>query len=122
MARGWPSALRPRSLACHSAAQLQEERQRSHDAQQHGEAFAVLVTPARISAKLGDPAESAETGEAVKCPVAVVINNGHFTITNLDAPFVRKSALYLCQQMEYYSAYPALPLGVGIRVGGRPSN
>ena len=92
-----------------SAAQLQEERQRSHAAEQRGEAFAVLVTPAKIPAELADPAERAETGEAEECPVAVVINNGRFTITNLDARFARNAALYQCQQMEYYSAYPALP-------------
>jgi hypothetical protein len=93
----------------HSAAQLQEERQRSHQAEQRGEAFAVLVTPGRIPANLANPAESAETGEAEERPVAVVINNGRFTITNLDARFARNSILYQCQQMEYYSAYPTLP-------------
>jgi hypothetical protein len=88
----------------HSAAQLQEERQRSHDVEQRGEASAILVTPAKIPANLADPA-----GEAEERPVAVVINNGRFTITNLDARFARNSVLYQCQQMEYYSAYPALP-------------
>lgn len=93
----------------HSAAQLQEERQRSHDAEQRGEAFAVLVTPAKIPANFADPAESAETGEPKVRPVAVVINNGRFTITNLDARFARNATQYPCQQMEYYSAYPTLP-------------
>ena len=93
----------------HSAAQLQEERQRSLDAEQRGEAFAVLVTPSKIPAKLADPAESAETDDSEECPVAVVINNGRFTVTSLDARFARNAALYQCQQMEYYSAYPALP-------------
>jgi hypothetical protein len=93
----------------HSAAQLQEERQRSHDAEQRGEAFAVLVTPSKIPAKLAAPAESAETGDGEECPVAVVINNGRFTITSLDARFARNAVLSKCQQMEYYSAYPALP-------------
>ena len=80
-----------------------------HDVEQRGEAFAVLVTPARIPAELADAAKSAETVEAEECPVAVVINNGRFTITNLDARFARNAALYQCQQREYYSAYPALP-------------
>ncbi|HZS22450.1 MAG TPA: hypothetical protein VFA63_15900 [Pseudonocardiaceae bacterium] len=67
----------------HSAAQLQEERQRARDLEQRGEAYAVLVTPAKIPARLADPSTMAEASKGDECPVAVVINRGRFAITDL---------------------------------------
>jgi hypothetical protein len=93
----------------HSAAQLREERERAHDAEQRGEAYAVVITPAKIPVKMADPDGAAEPSDDEVCPVAVVVNNGRFTITNLDARFGMGTAIYPARQMEYYSGYPALP-------------
>lgn len=92
-----------------SAAQLREERERTHVAEQHGEAYAVVITPAKIPAKLADPDGAAKASNDEVCPVAVVLNNGRFTITNLDARFGMGTAIYPARQMEYYSGYPTLP-------------
>jgi len=93
----------------HSAVQLREERQRAEEIEQRGEAYAVLVTPAKIPARLADRDSIAETSEGDECPVAVVINRGRFAITDIEAQFTRDSALYPSRQMEYYSDYPTLP-------------
>ena len=93
----------------HSAAQLREERERALDQEQRGEAYAVLVTPAKIAARDADPGSMAERSEGDECPVAVVINRGRFAITDLEAQFARDTALYPSCQMEYYSDYPSLP-------------
>lgn len=93
----------------HSVAQLREERQRARDLEQRGEAYAVLVTPAKIPARLANQGTMVEISEGDECPVAVVVNRGRFAITDLEAQFARGSALYPSLQMEYYSDYPSLP-------------
>src|SRR5260370_2375968 len=57
----------------HSAAQLEEQRQRTHGAEQRGEAYAVLVTPGKSAASLTSSGGSVAASEADECPVAVVL-------------------------------------------------
>jgi len=82
----------------------------------------VVVTPAKIPAKMADPDGAADASDDEVCPVAVVVNNGRFTITNLDARFGMGTAIYPARQMEYYSGYPALPQELVSGLGGGCSN
>lgn len=89
---------------------LQEERQCTQDAEQLGEAYAVQVTLAKIpAAELTELVVDTERTQTAECPVVVVVNNGRFTITNVDVRFTKDSAVYPWQYRHYYSSYTMLP-------------
>jgi len=103
-----------------SAAQLQEERQRPHDAEQRGEANSVQITAAQIQAAAGDPGiygtdPPCESGAA---PVVTVVNNGRCTITRIEAQFSNESALYRALGTQHFTSYAGLPKELGGDISG----
>jgi len=86
----------------HASAAARTERDRAHTA----DAYLVQVTPARMPAAAFRSQITTEPGIPVTCPVVIVRNRGHYTITDVDARFSpdgRSVTSY--HRTEHFSSY-----------------
>jgi hypothetical protein len=71
----------------HADAQLAEERQVAREREQWAEAYAVEVTAAQMSPEAWGSRITTQPGIPIACPAAIVVNRGHYAITEVYAQF-----------------------------------
>jgi hypothetical protein len=74
-----------REQRAHADTQLREERQLAENREQLAEAYAVQVTAARMSAEVYGSQVMSDPNTPIACPVAIVVNGGRYTITQIEA-------------------------------------
>jgi hypothetical protein len=119
--RGAADERLSRQLA-ESAAQLQAERDLARDREQLAEAYLVQVTPMRIDpAAYGSQITTTDQTDPITCPSVAVVNNGHFTITEVHAMHSPEgSSVTGYDRPEHLSAYGRLPALLSAGTSGRP--
>jgi hypothetical protein len=71
----------------HADAKLAEEHRGAREREQWAEAYAVEVTTARMSPEAYGSRITSEPDVPIACPVAIVVNHGHYAITDVYARF-----------------------------------
>lgn len=106
----------------HSTAQLQQERKLAQDREQLAEAYLVQVTEARMTPEAYGSRISADPDTTIECPVAIVVNRGHYTITRLEAQIcVNQNSLTSYGKTEHFTSWSTVPqpMTEGLSGGGR---
>jgi hypothetical protein len=88
-------------------ARLQEERQHTQDREQRIEAYAVQVFNGMTS--VNEVHGQSDPDDPSACPLAVVVNGGHYTISDIGARFFTRSATYKVFKIFHASAFYKLP-------------
>ena len=71
----------------HADANLAEEHRIAREREQWAEAYAVEVTAAQMSPEEYGSRVTTQPGVPIACPVAIVVNRGHYAITEVYAQF-----------------------------------
>ena len=106
----------------HSTAQLQDERKLAQDLEQLAEAYLVQITEARMTPEAYGSRISTDPETPIECPVAIVINRGHYTITRLEAQIcLNGNSLTSYGKTEHFTSWHTLPhpMTEGLSGGGR---
>jgi hypothetical protein len=114
-------ALAEKRLAeqlAHSEAQLRNERQHAQEREQLAEAYAVQVVAARTSPKTVFANFEVAPENPVECPMAVVVNHGHYAITEVEAKFSNGQAIYPIWEMRHLSSFTKLPPDLAVAPSG----
>lgn len=87
----------------HSTAQLEGERQRAQEREQLIEAYNVMVFNGMTSINEGGP------DDPIACPLAIVVNGGHYSITNVETQFLTRTSTFKVFKVFHASAFYMLP-------------
>jgi hypothetical protein len=90
-----------------SRAQIEEERRLAREREQLTEAYAVLIISARSWPKETDA--SHDPDDPLMCPMAIMVNHGHYAITGIDARFIDGGKIYRLVSTQHLSAFLRLP-------------
>jgi hypothetical protein len=71
----------------HADAELAEEHRIAREREQWAEAYAVEVTAAQMSPEAWGSRVTTQPDVPIACPVAIVVNRGHYAITDVYAQF-----------------------------------
>ena len=88
----------------HSIVQIQEERRLTQEREQLIEAYAVQVFNG-ITSVTEFPTGKSDPEDPSACPLAIVVNRGHYTITDVHAHFVHGSDIYSVTKIMHFSAF-----------------
>jgi len=90
----------------HADAKLAEEHRIVREREQWTEAYAVEVTAAQMSPAEYGSRITTEPGVSIACPVAIVVNRGHYAITDVYARFrAGTGGLLAYGRTEHFSSW-----------------
>ncbi len=90
----------------HADAELAEEHRIAREREQWAEAYAVEVTAAQMSPEAWGSRITTEPGTPIACPAAIVVNRGHYAITDVYAQFrAGTGGLLAYGRTEHFSSW-----------------
>jgi hypothetical protein len=93
-----------------AATQLQAEHDAAREQQQLAESYLVQITPGRMHPDLYKTRITTDPDTPITCPCVIVINRGHYTITDIHAQFSPDGRSILAyDKREHFSALRDLP-------------
>jgi hypothetical protein len=107
----------------HADAELAEEHRIAREREQWAEAYAVEVTAAQMSPEEYGSRITTEPDVPIACPVAIVVNRGHYAITDVYARFrAGTGGLTAYGRTEHFSSWLTHPGEIKIGVTGPERN
>jgi len=107
----------------HADAKLAEEHRIAREQEQWAEAYAVEVTAAQMSPEAYGSRITSEPDVPIACPVAIVVNRGHYAITDVYARFrAGTGGLLAYGKTEHFSSWWTLRGEVTAGVTGPERN
>jgi hypothetical protein len=93
-----------------AAAQLQAEHDAAKDQEQLADAYLVQITPGRMFPDLYGTQVTTSPDTPVACPCVIIVNRGHYTITEIHAQSTPDGrSLLTYGKREHFSALRDLP-------------
>lgn len=107
----------------HADAKLAEEHRIAREREQWAEAYAVGVTAAQMSPEAFGSRITSQPDVPIACPVAIVVNRGHYAITDVHAQFRAGAGdLTAYGRTEHFSSWCNLAGGITEGVTGPERN
>lgn len=120
--RAAADALLKEELA-HADAALAEEHRIAREREQWAEAYAVEVTAAQMSPEAWGSRVTTQPDVPIACPVAIVVNRGHYAITDVYAQFhAGTGGLMAYGRTEHFSSWWGLAGEIKSGVSGPERN